>query len=783
MSLRAVTASTATVALAIAGLWLPASQAAIAASDPITIVVTDPGDYPAGDTPVPGTLRAALETVAEDSQSTPGDYRVEVPASVGQITLDEGLSLFLGPEATGFELAGGGTDTTIIDFSGSGDLMVMSGSSLNQLSVSDVTFAHGFSVDLGHAQQQTELTNVALTGFEMLSFGSLVSDSMSDVSVDGARVDIRTFETRQAPYSFDLSAGTFTNAPMTVALTGTTAQSVTVTESTLRDSENEPALFIDHPDTGVGVASLKLSDSEVSNNTGGGLIGYFLDHTAVTDTEFTGNSGESALSLQSPREGAEPATFDLQRLNVSGNETTAAAIKLDGSAKSVSITGSVISENKSSGIEAGGLYVLMQAAEPAAESAFTIADTTFEGNSGAIGGVMVDRWLRTHPGSKFSIERSTFSNNEGQGTAGDFAVDGVDEGSTLKISDSTFENGQAPGYDAGRSISYGPVLGGTAVIENTTISVPQGDAPAIYGKRFDDASNFAITHTTLTGGGIELEGDRGPDLVGTVIDTESEPLRVSVNAGAPGVVESVFTTTPATLLPTATVVTSAELALGPLADNGGSTKTQLPGPTSVLVNAMPTSPLSTDQRGVSRPQGGAADVGAVEVQGATVALVKDLRVTEGEDAVIEIRRSGTSDGVTTGTAQSADDSAKAGVDYTKVDGSFQFEPGSDPDSVRLVIPTMKRSGAQGDRSFVVSLADTDAATSVGDPEKITVTIVDPDSGGPDPKPNPDVDPSKPQPVTKLPNTGSGPGTGMWIAAALAALLAGSGILLSRRRRS
>jgi len=60
--------------------------------------------------------------------------------------------------------------------------------------------------------------------------------------------------------------------------------------------------------------------------------------------------------------------------------------------------------------------------------------------------------------------------------------------------------------------------------------------------------------------------------------------------------------------------------LGPLADNGGPTKTHLPAANSPVLDRVPSQEctaldgkvLSTDQRGVRRPQGTACDIGAVE---------------------------------------------------------------------------------------------------------------------------------------------------------------------------
>jgi len=60
-------------------------------------------------------------------------------------------------------------------------------------------------------------------------------------------------------------------------------------------------------------------------------------------------------------------------------------------------------------------------------------------------------------------------------------------------------------------------------------------------------------------------------------------------------------------------VIDADPLLAPLADNGGPTRTQLPAANSPAIDAgNSTSCASADQRGVSRTQGGACDIGAVE---------------------------------------------------------------------------------------------------------------------------------------------------------------------------
>src|SRR5262249_6350091 len=84
-----------------------------------------------------------------------------------------------------------------------------------------------------------------------------------------------------------------------------------------------------------------------------------------------------------------------------------------------------------------------------------------------------------------------------------------------------------------------------------------------------------------------------------------------------------------------TQVTPAQLKLGPLADNGGPTQTHALLPGSVAIDAAPdctdlggnpnrptklapADVVTTDQRGVSRPQGKTCDVGSYEFMPCTV---------------------------------------------------------------------------------------------------------------------------------------------------------------------
>jgi hypothetical protein len=114
-----------------------------------------------------------------------------------------------------------------------------------------------------------------------------------------------------------------------------------------------------------------------------------------------------------------------------------------------------------------------------------------------------------------------------------------------------------------------------------------------------------------------------------------------------------------------TEVTSAQLNLGPLANNGGPTQTHALLSGSVAIDAAPdctlvdgATPVTEDQRGVARPQGAACDVGAYE------AVVVTLTIAG----------AGTGSGTVTGTGISCTIS----IGSTSGDCSESALPGANP---------------------------------------------------------------------------------------------------------
>lgn len=231
---------------------------------------------------------------------------------------------------------------------------------------------------------------------------------------------------------------------------------------------------------------------------------------------------------------------------------------------------------------AGGIHVL--------DATLTVNDSTITGNGHATTSARGSGISAL--GSTMSINSSTISNNsDGCGVSGE---DGstVIRNSTVsgnymcgvlsQTSDTTIEsitissNGVRPDESTSILHSAGLVswsVNGqdTVTVRNTLIANQAGGNPSC---------SFIGTPASFTSGGHNLTSDASCGFTGTG-DQQN--------------------------------VSAAALRLGPLADYGGPTQTHALLPGSVAIDAGDTS-LTTDQRGIARPQGTADDIGAYEWQ-------------------------------------------------------------------------------------------------------------------------------------------------------------------------
>jgi predicted outer membrane repeat protein len=248
-----------------------------------------------------------------------------------------------------------------------------------------------------------------------------------------------------------------------------------------------------------------------------------------------------------------------------------------------------------------------------------VENSTVSGNIGHQRGGGID----SSSGTVTLVDSTVSGNTAGFGVFQGFGAGIGESGGTVTLTRSTVSGNTA--VTGGGGISFT----GTVTLTNSTVS--GNTAGSVGGGGIFNAVQTAVltlTSSTVSGntadnGGSGIVSAGTVTLKSTVIEGDCEvPGSMSSRGGN---IESPGNT--CGLDPSGTDdqvnVTSGELNLGPLRDNGGPTLTQAPLANSVAIDVMPTQDcidaegerLETDQRGVNRPQGPRCDAGAVEVDG------------------------------------------------------------------------------------------------------------------------------------------------------------------------
>lgn len=258
-------------------------------------------------------------------------------------------------------------------------------------------------------------------------------------------------------------------------------------------------------------------------------------------------------------------------------------------------------------------------------------------------------------------------------------------GGSVTVVNSTFSANVAQGGAGGRNGAPGHGLGGAIFNHNGTLSVLastfSGNAAesggGIYNLGEGEGTASAVVDGSIladsVGGNDFHNGTSGG---GTASATGGDDLMES-ESGFGG-----------------SVVSSADPQLGALGDNDGPTPTHLPALTSPVIDASSLVAPAIDQRGVTRPQGAAHDIGAVEVvlNQPPVAVCQNVTVP-------------------------ADSSCLGHATANDVDGG-SFDPDGDPITLSL---SPAGPFALGDTPVQLTVTD-DGALS--DSCQATVTVVD-----------------------------------------------------------
>jgi hypothetical protein len=370
---------------------------------------------------------------------------------------------------------------------------------------------------------------------------------------------------------------------------------------------------------GVWAAALDATDSHVDENQTSLTAGYatnllgagvLADEAVIVRSSIDRNIGTSnGDELSGARGGG---------LNIDGDAAIA-----DSSVSNNQLTANAADGHASAGAIGAGTLQLDRS---------TLTGNEVEATHEASGaGASVFNTVAIE-GSRISGNSASASADDGIARGGGLAAGGGD------ISSSTVDG----------NVASAPALAQAGGVLHTIIEVPEaGPLPLAITNSTVSANRASSESQPSVGGGIAEStagstvlrfatvGDNaassGANLAGVILEgrTPSGPLAIQTVAsvisdplggGSNCATELAFTDQGFTHVTDTSCGTTAapDPQLGALDDNGGPTETMLPALTSPLLDRVPndacTAITTTDQRNITRPEGNACDIGAVEVE-------------------------------------------------------------------------------------------------------------------------------------------------------------------------
>lgn len=446
--------------------------------------------------------------------------------------------------------------TSGITVEGQSTLRIMQVVSTTNVSIDNLTFAHGHTTSGGAGIDNRGVLNVTRSSF--VGNGSPSGYGGGILNGGTMTVTSSTFSGNSADFSGGGGIYTFGTA--------------TVMSSTF--SGNSVPNGLGGGIENLGILNVANTTFTANNaNEGGGIFNGTLAALTVTDSTFSGNKANLGGGILSG------GTSIVTRSTLSGNSADmiggGGGIYVYGKLSAESLT---FSGNTAPSGSGGGISTT-------SDSIATVASSTFAGNSaGVYGGGLYN-------GGSFTLASSTFSQN----TAGLSGGGGAANFGTLAVTNATLSGNSAPnGFGGGGILSDG-----TLTVTNATFA---GNAATVAGSILNNGGTVELKNTILANGtsggncvgaitdaGYNLVSDTSCGLTsGTSISNtvaSLDPAGLKNNGGATQ-----------TILP---LPSSPAVNAIPNGENGCGTT------------------LIADQRGVARPQGAKCDIGAVELNGGT----------------------------------------------------------------------------------------------------------------------------------------------------------------------
>jgi len=343
-----------------------------------------------------------------------------------------------------------------------------------------------------------------------------------------------------------------------------------------------------------GSTSLTIDTITVTNGTttggtttGGGIRFAGTGTLTVTNSVVSNNVAIDPAGCGGGIYNNSTATINVTNSTIENNTCTNATGDgggiWKGTGGALNITNSVVSGN-STGDQGGGVRF-------SGGGTLTVTDTTISNNSSsstaACGGGIYNDSAAT-----VNITSSTIANNTCSGAGSDGGGLWKGTGGALNITNSTFYGNSTDDNGGGARITAGTATILFSTFANNSI----GGAPGSNGGGLQiqaAGTNVTITSSILANNTPD-DCDQAPVPGGPTVTLNTVLIEVDIDCGA----ES-FT---------------SDVGIGTLASNGGPTQTVSITSLSDAYDAAPScSSLTTDQRGISRPQSIACDLGAYEL--------------------------------------------------------------------------------------------------------------------------------------------------------------------------
>ena len=325
----------------------------------------------------------------------------------------------------------------------------------------------------------------------------------------------------------------------------------------------------------VTLENLTVENGCCVNTTGGGIINNF-GVLNLTNATLSGNASDEGGGIDN--HGTAALTNVTLNGNSAGNGDGGGAI-FNEPQDSLALTNVTITNNTATAGDGGGLSNSISAI-------MTLSNVSISSNTAVQGGGIYNWGTAT-------LKGVAISGNSASIHCGACAGGGISNYSaTLNATNVTISGNSASSVGGGIYNDYGPLS-----LTNVTIS----------GNSAGEGGGILNSRATATLQGSIIANSTGGDCY-----YASGSMFVS-NGGSAADDTSCSLSGPSDL-------NGANPLLGPLANNGGPTQTMALQPNSPAIDRVPTTlcpPPSTDQRGVTRPQGPACDSGAYELVGAS----------------------------------------------------------------------------------------------------------------------------------------------------------------------